>query len=89
MNLFALLAAVAAVFLWARFGWLGTALGVLLTAGVMSLYQSFLSVIITLVIAYSLWQLLTGAKFKAVFLPGLRSLVMIGLGGGLYTRCCN
>ena len=84
MNMFALLAAIAAVFLWARFGWLGTALGALLTAGVMSLYQSFLSVVITLVIFYSLWQLLTGAKFKAVFLPGLRSLVMIGLGGGVY-----
>ena len=84
MDMFALLAAVAAVFAWARFGWLGTALGAVLTAVVLSLYQSYLSVILTLVIFFCLWRLLEGVRFREVFPAGLRSLVMIGLGGGLY-----
>ena len=84
MNMFALLAAAAAVFLWARFGWPGTILGALLIAGTLSLYQSFLSVAIGLIMLLCIRKLLKGERFGAVFVPGLRSLVMLGLGGGLY-----
>ena len=84
MNMFALLAAAAAVYCWARFGWLGTLLGAGLIAGTLSLYQSYLSVAIGLLMLFCLQRLLRRESFRQVFFPGLRSLVMLGLGGGLY-----
>ena len=84
MNMFALLLAAAAVFLWDRFGWGGTVLGALLTAAVLSLYQSYVSVVLGLLLLFCIWQLLRGKTFREVFFPGLRSLIMVGAGGGLY-----
>ena len=84
MNMLALLGAAAAAFLWARYGWLGALLGGAALTGVLSLYQSFLSVAIVLVMLLCLRRLFEGARFREVFLPGLRSLVMFALGGGLY-----
>ena len=84
MDMLALLLAVAAVFLWDRGGWIGALVGVFLTAGVLSLYQSYLSVILALVMLLSIARLLRGARFREVFFPGLRSIGMVGLGGGLY-----
>ena len=84
MNLFALLLAAAAVFLWARGGWLGALLGALLTAGVLSLYQSYVSVVLALLMLCCIQRLAKGERFAAVLFPGLRSLLMVGAGGGLY-----
>lgn len=84
MDMLALLGAAGAVFLWARFGWPGTLLGALLLAGTLSLYQSFLSAALVLVMLFCLLRLVEGARFRAVFTAGLRSLVMFALGGGLY-----
>lgn len=84
MDMLALLGAVGAVFLWARCGWPGVLLGAVLLAGTLSLYQSFLSAALVLALLWCLLRLFEGARFREVFVPGLRSLVMFALGGGLY-----
>ena len=84
MNLFAVLLAALAVFLWDRYGWPGSLVGALLVTGVLSFYQSLLSVVIGLVMLRCIRRLLDGERFSAVFFPGLRSLLMLALGGGLY-----
>lgn len=84
MDMLALCGAAAAALLWAEGGWVGALLGAVLLAGVLSLYQSFLSVAIVLVLLCCLRRLWEGEGFWGVFLSGLRSLVMFALGGGLY-----
>ncbi len=84
MDMLALLAALGAVFLWARFGWTGTLLGALLLTGSLSLYQSFLSAALVGVMLLCLARLFAGRRFGEVLTAGLRSLAMFALGGGLY-----
>ena len=83
-DMLALLLAVAAAFLWDRFGWAGSALGLFFVAGTLSLYQSYLSVTVTLLILCSLLALLRSERFGAVFGKGLRGIGMLLLGGLLY-----
>ena len=84
MDMFALLLSAAAAFAWARFGWPGAVLGALLCTGVLSLYQSYISVVLALVMLLCIRRLLTGWRFRDAFFPGLRSILMLGAGGGLY-----
>jgi len=85
MNLFAVLLAALAVFLWDRFDWPGTVLGALLVTGVLSFYQSLLAVVIGLILLRCIRRLLDGERFALVFFSGLQSLPMLVIGGGLYT----
>ncbi len=84
IDLLALLGAAAAAFLWARYGWLGAALGTLFITGSLSLYQSYLCVAVVLIMLVCIQELLDGARFGAVFGRGLRGVGMIGVGGGIY-----
>ena len=84
IDLLALLGAAAAAFLWARYGWLGAALGTLFIAGSLSLYQSYLCVAVVLIMLVCIQELLDGGRFGAVFGRGLRGVGMIGVGGGIY-----
>lgn len=82
-DMFALLTATMAAYLWHRYsrGFLPGMIFVTITLG---LYQSYLSVVITLIILLSLMALLQGDTFHQVFLNGIKGIVMIGGGGILY-----
>lgn len=83
-DLFAVLLGVCAVFLWDRFGWGGAMLGTMLTACCMGTYQSMVSVPVSLVMLLCVAALLRGEEFSQVFGKGLRAVLMLGAGGGLY-----
>lgn len=86
INAFALLLAVAAVFLWsARRGWGWSVLGCLCLYGSMGLYQGFVALAITLMIARCLGDLLEKKTAKEVFLHGLRGILLLLAAGALYT----
>lgn len=80
-NCLALLLAVLAAYLW-RTQEKGALYGILPLALSMGIYQSFLSVAITLVVIASILELVHGKNFKAVFFPGLRAVGMV-IGGGI------
>lgn len=82
-DLFAVMLAVIAVFLWQKGGktaWLGIPL-LLQTLG---LYQSMLSVYITLVMIVSIVALLQGEKALETVLKGLQAVAIIVLAGAAY-----
>ena len=83
VNMFALFLSVLAVYLWRtyKYGFLGSSVCVLLLLG---LYQSYISVTITLVIFYLIFQLLMQENFKTVFLAGIKSVSMLLIGGIAY-----
>ena len=83
-DLFAVFLGVCAVFLWDRFGWPGTLLGMLFVTCCMGTYQSMVSVPVTLIMLLSVAALLRGDGFSPVLLKGLRSILMLALGAGLY-----
>ena len=66
-DLFAMLLGVCAVFLWDRYGWPGALLGTLLTACCMGIYQSMVSVPVTLVMLLSIAALLSTPTFPKFF----------------------
>ncbi len=74
---------VLAVYLWRTQsrGWLYGIIPVALSLG---LYQSFISVTITLIIILSILDLMNNRSFKEVFPAGLRSVMMLLCGGVLY-----
>ena len=82
-NMFAMLCAAAAVYLWdrSRFGWIA---GSALLAMCMSIYQSYLSVAIVLILLCCMKRLLDGQTFAEVFRRGLRAVGMLLAGGVLY-----
>lgn len=82
-NLFGMLCSVAAVYLWQRyrFGFWG---GMVLIAGCMGFYQSYLSVAIVLILLLCIGWLLDGQAFRGVFRRGLLSIGMLIGGGILY-----
>ena len=83
-DMLAMLFAVVSVFLWDRYGWVGSLLGLFFLSGTLGLYQSYLSVAVTLLILCSLTALLRGDRFGTVLGKGLRSIGMLLLGGLLY-----
>lgn len=82
-NMFALFLSVCAVFVWKkyRYGFLFSIPFITLSLG---LYQSYVSVTIVLIIMYLVLELLQEKKFREVFLNGIKSIIALSLGGGLY-----
>lgn len=78
--MFAMLCAVAAVWLWQKknMGWL---LGAGLLVMSLGIYQSFLFATITLVIFRCVLWLLDGETFRSVLIRGMKAIAMILLGG--------
>ena len=83
-DLFAVLLGMCAVFLWDRYGWTGALLGALLTACCMGIYQSMVSVPVTLAMLLCMAALLRGKDFASVFRKGIRAIMMLGVGVLLY-----
>ena len=83
-DLFAAFLGICAVFLWDRHGWKGALAGVLLVTGCMGIYQSMLSVPLTLAMLLSMAALLRGESFADVFRKGLLAVLMLCLGALLY-----
>ena len=83
-NLFGMLCAVAAVWLWknCRFGELP---GALCIAASMALYQSYISVTIVLILYVCIFMLLEGENFRKVLAKGIRGAVMLLLGALCYS----
>ena len=82
-DMFAMLCSVCAVYCWKefRFGWLLGAVCVALSLGI---YQSYISVAITLVIFACILDLLDGEKFLTVIQNGLKAVGMLLIGGIIY-----
>ncbi len=82
-NMFALFMSVLAVYLWHRFkiGYLLSSLCVFVLLG---LYQSYISVFITLVIIFLVINLLNKENFKCSIIMGLKSILAIIIGSVLY-----
>lgn len=80
-NMLALTLAVLSVYLWQKYdkGFLYGMIPLCLSIGI---YQSFISVSITLIIIYLIMKLFEGEKFKKIFYQGFKSIVMI-IGAGL------
>lgn len=82
-NMCALFCGAAAAFCWRKVPW-GFLIGAAFVAAELSLYQSFLSVVIVLILFVCILDLLDGVSFRPVFLQGLKAIGMILLGGVLY-----
>lgn len=83
-DMFALLCAVAAVYLWRGAGKKALPAGAACVAVVLGIYQSYLSVVIVLVMLACMTDVLDGRSFEEVFLQGLRAIGLILLGGMIY-----
>ena len=82
-NMFALLLAVLAVYLWHKCK-TGFLTGMLCVGISLGFYQSFLSVTITLVMIICIMALLEGKPFSDVILKGIKAIGMIMSGGLIY-----
>lgn len=82
-DMFAMMLAVYAVYLWKRYP-LGFVYGAAAVAISLSLYQSYISVTIVLIMFVCILELLDNRSFKEVFTKGLKAIAMILMGGGLY-----
>ena len=82
-DMFALLCSACAVYCWKelRLGWLLGAVFVALSLGI---YQSYISVAITLVLFICILNLLDGETFLTVMKNGLKAVGMLLLGGVVY-----
>lgn len=84
IDMFALLLACAAVYVWYRFSLKWMILGSVLVAGVLGTYQSYVSVSIVLVLFICIGDLLKGDEFKTVILRGIRAVGMLLAGAVIY-----
>lgn len=82
-DMFSLLLAVGAVYLWRRLPW-GWLWGSVLIMGSLGIYQSLVFVAVTLVMMLCMQDLLQGVTFQKVMANGLRAIGMILIGGALY-----
>ncbi|MCD8053514.1 MAG: glucosyltransferase domain-containing protein [Lachnospiraceae bacterium] len=82
-DLFAMLLAVGAAYLWRR-GRRGLLPGAFLLAFSLGLYQSYLAMTITLILMASILDLLDGRAWKGVFRRGWEGIGMLIGGGVLY-----
>lgn len=82
-NMLALALPVAAVYLWKKYE-RGFLLGIILVCLSLGLYQSYISVTITLILLYLIIRLLDGKTFQDTFRKGLKSVGMLIGGGALY-----
>lgn len=82
-DMFALLLSVAAFYIWDRYKH-GLLWGSILIGVSLGLYQSYISAAITLIIIFSIFSLLNGAKAKDVIIKGLKGILMLIVGGIIY-----
>lgn len=82
-NMFALMCATAAVYLWREYRW-GVPAGAVLTAMSMGIYQSYVSVTVVLVMFVCILDLLNETGFRVVMCNGLKAIAMLILGGAAY-----
>lgn len=82
-NMFAMMCAVAAVYLWKEYKW-GLFLGAVPAALSMGIYQSYLSVTVVLVLFVCILDLLKECSFRDVMCRGLKAIAMLIMGGVLY-----
>lgn len=82
-DMFALLCAVTAVYTWRNLRW-GSGLGAAFVAVALGIYQSYISVTITLVMLVCILDITDEAPWKQVFCNGMKAIAMILLGGALY-----
>ncbi len=80
-NMLALLLAVLSVYLWKRLKW-GFLYGIVPLCLALGLYQSFVSVAITLIMISLLMRLLHGKRAKEIIFDGLKGAGML-IGGGV------
>ena len=78
-----LLLAVVAIYLWNRYKY-GFLFAIPAVALSMGLYQSYLSVMLTMIVFVLVMNLLSGKRFKEIFFKGLKSVGMLLTGGILY-----
>ncbi len=83
VDMFALLMSVLSVYLW-RNNKKGFIFGVIPLLISLGLYQSYISVSITLIIFLSILDLLKNEKYQKVFINGLKAIGMILLSGIIY-----
>ena len=83
VDMFAMMSSVIAVFLWRKHkkGYLYGTIPLFISLG---LYQSYLSMAISLIMIVSIIDLLKKEEFKTVFNNGLRAILMIILAGLIY-----
>ena len=83
VDMFALLMSVLAVYLWTNYkkGYLYGIIPLLLSIG---LYQSYISVSLSLIIFLSIIELLKGNKYQEVLKNGLKSIMMFFITGIIY-----
>ena len=83
VNMLALLLAVISVYLWQRHKW-GHLFGAIFVFGALALYQSYISVTITLIFIDLILRLLKQTDFKTVFIKGLKAILMLAIAGAAY-----
>lgn len=82
-NMFALLMSVIAVFLWNKYK-KGFFFGIFFVTVSLGLYQSYISVTITLILIVLIMELLNYKSFSKVFLKGMKGIMMLSGGGAVY-----
>lgn len=82
-NMFAVMCAVCAVFLWRRVSW-GWLPGIVFVAGAVGIYQSMMFVTVTLVMIACILDILDKQSFEETLKKGLKAVGMLLLGGVLY-----
>ena len=82
-DMFALLCAVAAVWLWRERKW-GMFVGAVPVAVSMGIYQSYVSVAVVLIMFACILDLLNEVSFRIVLCNGWKAVAMLALGGILY-----
>lgn len=82
-DLFGVMCAAAAIYLWKKlpYGWI---IGAFFVVAPLGIYQSNISVVITLVMMVCLFDLMEGERFSSVMKLGMKSIGMILIGGALY-----
>ena len=83
VDMFALLMATLAVFLWHKYG-RGWLIGTVFVSVALGIYQAYISVTISLVILVLICEIVRENPIKQVILRGIRSVCMLILGGILY-----
>lgn len=84
VNMFALLLAVSAAYMWQRGGVRHWLLGIVFAAGTLGFYQSYLAVTITLIMLKCILELLNGETCVNVIKKGLSGIGMLLVGGIAY-----
>ena len=83
LNMLALLFAVGSVYCWKYYKW-GYLFGAALVCISLGFYQAYFSLAVLLIISLSILLLIEGEDYKKVFFNGLKGILMLLIGCGLY-----